>query len=46
MLENIKKESWQYVKRQRTWFKRNKDIRWFEPKEMKKFSGMIKKHLK
>ncbi len=28
MKENILKESWQYVKRQRTWFKRNKSIVW------------------
>lgn len=28
MIENILKESWQYVKRQRTWFKRNKNVEW------------------
>ncbi len=28
MIENILKETWQYVKRQRTWFKRNKNIKW------------------
>jgi tRNA dimethylallyltransferase len=30
MIKNIEKESFQYVKRQRTWFKREKKIRWFE----------------
>lgn len=28
MIENILKESFQYAKRQRTWFKRNKNIKW------------------
>jgi tRNA dimethylallyltransferase len=31
LIENIKKESFQYVKKQRTWFKRNKDIIWINP---------------
>lgn len=31
--ENILKESFQFAKRQRTWFKRNKKIRWFNPKQ-------------
>jgi len=29
MIENILKESFQYAKRQRTWFKRNKNIKWY-----------------
>lgn len=29
MIKNIEKESFQYVKRQRTWFKREKKIKWF-----------------
>ncbi len=37
MLQGIENETWQYVKRQRTWFKRNKDIKWFEPKEKIRF---------
>ena len=28
MIQNILTESFQYAKRQRTWFKRNKDIKW------------------
>jgi tRNA dimethylallyltransferase len=33
MIENLKNEIWHFVKRQRTWFKKNKDIKWFEPKK-------------
>jgi tRNA dimethylallyltransferase len=29
-LELIQKQEWQYARRQRTWFRRNKFIRWFE----------------
>ena len=36
MIENIKNDTRHFVKRQRTWFKRNKDIKWFGPKEIKK----------
>lgn len=32
MIENILKESFQYAKRQRTWFKRNKEIKWLYEK--------------
>ncbi len=31
MCTNILTESFQYAKRQRTWFKRNPDIKWFNP---------------
>jgi tRNA dimethylallyltransferase len=34
MIENLKREIWHFVKRQRTWFKRNKNIKWFEPKQI------------
>lgn len=30
MITELEKEIWQYVKRQRTWFKRNKDIIWLK----------------
>ena len=30
MIAELEKEIWQYVKRQRTWFKRNKDIIWLK----------------
>jgi tRNA dimethylallyltransferase len=29
-IEMIKKQEWQYARRQRTWFKRNKFINWFD----------------
>lgn len=33
MVENLKKETWQYVKRQMTWFKRDKKIHWLKTKK-------------
>ncbi len=42
LIENLKKEIWNYVKRQRTWFKRNKNIEWFEPKDSNKILGYLK----
>lgn len=42
MIENIKNDTWHFVKRQRTWFKRNKDIRWFEPKDINKILNLVK----
>ncbi len=30
MLERIERDDWKYAKRQRTWFKRNAAIKWFE----------------
>ncbi|MCC6520617.1 tRNA (adenosine(37)-N6)-dimethylallyltransferase MiaA [Candidatus Nomurabacteria bacterium] len=31
LITRLNKEIWQYAKRQKTWFKRNKDIRWINP---------------
>jgi tRNA dimethylallyltransferase len=33
-IELIQKSEWQYSRRQRTWFRRNKFIRWFESPEL------------
>jgi tRNA dimethylallyltransferase len=33
LAENILNESFQYAKRQRTWFKRNDRIKWFDPSD-------------
>lgn len=33
MIENLKRETWQYAKRQNTWFKMNKKIKWFVPSD-------------
>ncbi|MBI2592042.1 hypothetical protein HYW36_01030, partial [Candidatus Saccharibacteria bacterium] len=32
-IEGFKKKDWQYARRQKTWFKRNKFIKWFESSE-------------
>ncbi|HJS54403.1 MAG TPA: tRNA (adenosine(37)-N6)-dimethylallyltransferase MiaA [Chitinophagaceae bacterium] len=37
-IEEIKKNTRQYAKRQMTWFKKDKEIEWFSPKEIK---GMV-----
>ncbi|MFH1455099.1 MAG: tRNA (adenosine(37)-N6)-dimethylallyltransferase MiaA [bacterium] len=46
MLENLKNEIWYFVKRQRTWFKRNENIKWFEPNEIKKILSYTKTSIK
>jgi tRNA dimethylallyltransferase len=43
MLENIEKESWHLVKKQMTWFKRDKRIRWI--KNQKEAERLIKNFL-
>ncbi|MFA5934635.1 MAG: tRNA (adenosine(37)-N6)-dimethylallyltransferase MiaA [Candidatus Paceibacterota bacterium] len=42
MIDNLNREIWQFVKRQRTWFKRNKNIKWFKPKEDEKVMRYLK----
>lgn len=37
---------WQYAKRQRTWFKRDRRILWFRPGEQKKIEKEVEKFLK
>jgi tRNA dimethylallyltransferase len=50
--EMIRKTSnalWQYAKRQRTWFKRDKRIQWFDPNkknDLKKINSVVNKFLK
>ena len=41
MIENLKSEIWHFVKRQRTWFKRNKKIKWFKPEEKNKILKIL-----
>ena len=36
MIEKLNTEIWRYAKRQMTWFKRDKIIRWFSPNDFKK----------
>lgn len=33
MIEELNTKIWQYAKRQKTWFKRNKEIKWIDPRE-------------
>lgn len=41
LLENLKNDIWHFVKRQRTWFKRNKKIKWFEPTDFKAIKKLL-----
>ena len=45
MLEKLNIEIYKYAKRQMTWFKRDKEIVWFNPKESKKIEGYIQNQL-
>jgi tRNA dimethylallyltransferase len=44
-IEKIKMHTRQYAKRQMTWFKRDKDIRWFSPGEINLIFSTIKENL-
>ncbi|MFP4617094.1 MAG: tRNA (adenosine(37)-N6)-dimethylallyltransferase MiaA [Candidatus Paceibacterota bacterium] len=46
MVQGIKNASWQYVKRQRTWFKKDGRIVWFHPKDMEKISEQVEYFLR
>ncbi len=46
MIEKLNTAIWQYAKRQRTWFKRDKRILWFKPTDQKKIEREVKKFLK
>jgi tRNA dimethylallyltransferase len=35
MIEKLQTESWHYAKRQKTWFKRDKEIIWIDPRKAK-----------
>ena len=45
MKEKIIGELWKYVKRQRTWFKKNKDILWFEAENIKEIEKEVNNFL-
>lgn len=45
MVSKLEHEIWQYAKRQRTWFKKDKRIVWFRPQERKKIEGLVEKFL-
>ncbi len=42
MLESLFSSNWHYAKRQMTWFKRDKEIKWFDPTEYKKIIVLLK----
>ena len=46
MINNLNNEIWHFVKRQRTWFKRNKQIKWFKPEEIKSILRLINTKLR
>jgi len=40
-VQNIKTNTWHYAKRQLTWFKKDKDIKWFYPTEIEAIQSHI-----
>lgn len=45
MVEQLRTEIGKYAKRQMTWFKKNQNIHWFEPKQEKEIGQYIKEKL-
>ena len=45
MLSQLETAIWQYTKRQNTWFKRNKRIKWFSPSDIKKIEKIVSVYL-
>lgn len=46
MLTQLESEIWHYARRQKTWFARDKRIKWFSPKDTNKMSTFVKRNLK
>ena len=46
MIKNLKSEIWHFVKRQRTWFKRNKKILWFKPQQVSQITKTVNNFIK
>ncbi|HEY4498853.1 MAG TPA: tRNA (adenosine(37)-N6)-dimethylallyltransferase MiaA [Candidatus Paceibacterota bacterium] len=46
MIEKLDTEIWHYARRQMTWFRRDKKIRWFQPRDKKKLADFILKFLR
>ena len=42
MIKKLETEIWRYAKRQMTWFKRNKEIKWFAPSQKQEIFAMLK----
>lgn len=45
-VEEIKKNTRQYAKRQVTWFKKDKNITWFDPSDHSSIKGFVDERLK
>lgn len=45
MLSELETKIWQFSKRQRTWFRKNKETKWFKPTDLKKIEDVVKKFL-
>ena len=45
MIDELAQATWQYAKRQRTWFKRDKRIVWFKPQQKKDIEKLVRKFL-
>lgn len=45
MIEQLNTAIWRYAKRQKTWFKRDKNIKWFSVNEIKKIESVVEKFL-
>ena len=43
MIKKLNTEIWHYAKRQKTWFKRDKDILWIDPREIHEKAKALKK---
>ena len=46
MIESLQNEIWHYAKRQRTWFKRDTRIKWFELKNIKAIKNEVSEFAK
>jgi tRNA dimethylallyltransferase len=44
-IKKLDTDIWQFSKRQKTWFKRDKKIHWFNPKESKEINSLVKNFL-
>lgn len=45
MLSKLETEIWHFAKKQMRWFKKDKEIKWFNPNEIKKIKNEIKKFI-
>jgi tRNA dimethylallyltransferase len=45
MLKQLETKIWQYAKRQITYWRRNKDIQWFVPRDTKKIIRDVERFL-